>query len=216
MPNKGVPRPRWRPEEDDVIRKLYPDTDACEEGLAKLGNPRSKAMISKRARALGVAARNAPWSDEENEIMASTYPSKGLEATKAALAEAGYERTSSSITSHAKNANIRRDESKMDGRWTNEEIAVVRKLYESCTATEVSERLAQLGYDRTPFAVAARARLLGMERKPIRRKERKGELKVVNFVLDTELDRDVMDALSASRNRSDYIRRLVRQDIASR
>lgn len=215
MPNKGTPRPRWTSAEDDVIRASYPDLDACERGLAEIGCSRNRNVIAKRARNLGLAGGNEPWSESEDAILRKVYPAYGPSAVVDALKEVGSKRTLSAVTSHANNMGVKRDEGSIESRWSDEETEIVLTMYQNHTAQQISDVLASKGYDRSLYAVSARARTMGLSRNPIRRQQRAGEMKVLNIVLDTILDSDVLDALTSKKNRSMYVRELVRRDLAS-
>ena len=217
MPNKGVPRPRWTREEDEAIESNYPDLGACVDAVAALGNDRSEASVARRASALGLpdGKANVPWTDEESEILANVYPSEGPLGVADALAAIGRVRSISSITSKANVMGVRRIDRGLEGRWTDEEVEIVKRTFPTSSTAKVREELLRHGYDRTREAINARAQILKIRREPIKRKERVGKIKVVNVVLDTVLDRDVIEHLSNKRNRSEYVRNLVKADIDS-
>lgn len=217
MPNKGVPRPRWTREEDEAIESNYPDMGACVEAVAALGNDRSEASVARRASTLGLpeGKANVPWTDEESEILASVYPSEGPNGVADALAKAGRVRSISSITSKANIMGVRRIDRGLEGRWTDEEVEIVKRVFPTSSTAKVREELLRHGYDRTREAINARAQILKIRRAPIKRKERVGKIKVVNVVLDTVLDKDVIEHLNGKRNRSEYVRNLVKADIES-
>ena len=210
MADVGTQRPRWTDEEDATLRRLYPDMDACQRELGG----RARASIQRRAQALGITKTNAAWTKEEDEILSETYPTGGPKATMEALAERGYSRTRSAILSHANHMGVARDDSAYADKWTDEEAELVKQLFPKLGADKTSEELAKRGYVRTPFAVRARANILGIPGHPIRRRERGGDQKIYNFVVDTKLDKEVIERLDSVPNRSGYIRNLVAADIS--
>lgn len=153
------------------------------------------------------------YTDREIEIIRDTYPDHGAKATKDALMAEGYDRTIDSVRMKAKDLGVKRDMSKrhMENVWSDEEISVLRNLYPIGGVPMVEERLRELGYDRTSGAISTRAMMLGV--KSDKRRASSGEKLIMNIVLNTELDREIIERLNAQRNRSDYIRRLVMADI---
>lgn len=217
MAKKGVPRPRWTGQEDDAIREHYPDAAACAAALEGLGTTRNRDAIMRRAQALGLARKGTTdvWGRTEKAILTEYYPDGGPTEVKERLAELGYERTEAAITSRAKILGVRRIDRGVEGKWTDAEVEIIRKAYQTCSISQIREELAKHGYDRSESAINARIHILGLKRKPVRRKEKAGDSKIINFVLDTVLDGQIIDRLAATRNRSEYIRRLIKKDIES-
>lgn len=215
MPNKGVPRPRWTREEDETITRWYPDVERCEEELSKVGRGRNRDSVVRRAQTLGlsVGGSREAWSDEENELLARYYPTEGPSGVIRRLAEVGSERTTSAVTSRAKILGVQRIDRGVEGRWCDEEVEVVKTYYPLGGVAMTERELRRRGYERTRSAINARAQIVGARKEPVRRAEKAGDVKVMNFVLDTVLDREIIDKLGSQRNRSDYIRSLIRRDI---
>ena len=65
----------WSPEEDEIIRKYYPDggIKKCAEYLPQ----RSNKSIKSRSQELQIKLNNFHWSQEEDEIIRKYYPNGG-------------------------------------------------------------------------------------------------------------------------------------------
>lgn len=158
------------------------------------------------------------WSEKENQIIRENYPDLGTKVCAALLRQNGYNRTDAAIKEHAKNIGVRRNMKKItrtvDSAWTEEEIDVLKKEFPKGGAIRVSEVLDALGYTRTVGAINTRAAMLGIRMKNTKRRMTKGgDKRIVNICLDTQLDRDVISRIEEQRNRSAYIRKLVKNDI---
>lgn len=157
------------------------------------------------------------WTKEEDAIIRQHYPSNGAEETTKELMRMGYVRTYGAVKERAKHLKVRRDRSTMrqDNAWSDEELAVMREVFPHGGPNAVMKALLELGYSRTPGAISTRATMLGLKMRNTKRRMTKGGDKVIrNICLDTELDSDVIDKLDSVRNRSDYVRRLVKKDIS--
>jgi len=158
------------------------------------------------------------WSETEDAAVREYYPTEGAKGCASTLRTLGYVRTDGAVKERAKNLGVRRDRSKMtrnqEGMWTDEEISILRRHFPKGGASEVVKRLAQDGYERTIGAVTTRANMLGLKvTNTKRRMETAGKAKLVNIVLDTKLDAELIRHLDMQRNRSAYIRGLVEKDI---
>lgn len=154
------------------------------------------------------------WSETEDAAVREYYPTEGAKGCASTLRTLGYVRTDGAVKERAKNLGVRRDRSTMTrnqkGMWTDEEISILRRHFQKGGASGVVEKLAQDGYERTIGAVTTRANMLGLTK---RRMETAGNAKLVNIVLDTKLDAELIRHLDRQRNRSAYIRGLVEKDI---
>lgn len=160
------------------------------------------------------------WSETEDAAVREYYPTKGPRGCRAVLRDLGYDRTEGAIKERAKHLKVKRDMSlvrrDVDGAWTDEEISVLRSEFPKGGAERVRTALEGMGYERTAGAISTRAAMLGVKMSNTKRRmERSGDTKLVNICLDTELDSDVIDKLNSQRNRSEYLRNLVRRDIGS-
>ena len=164
-----------------------------------------------------MAGASIDYTDREVQIIKDNYPDYGAKATVDALKAEGYVRSLDSVRMKAKSLGVRRDMSKLvRGKdfWNDEELGVLRELYPIGKAPLVRERLLEMGYDRTEGAISTRAAMVGVKyANTTRRMSRKGSRKIVNVVLDNTLDAEIIERLDSQRNRSDYIRRLVKEDI---
>lgn len=154
------------------------------------------------------------WSEREDEIVRTLYPSVGARGCVEAMRSEHFARTEGATKERAKKLKVKRDMGKMTRRsenaWSEEEVEVIKAVFPKGGATAVKSMLDQLGYSRTAGAIATRANILGIKSE---RRRDGGEKKVCNFVVDKELDREIIDKLASQRNRSDYIRRLITDDI---
>lgn len=161
------------------------------------------------------------WSKEEDEIIRAVYPTMGARATKQALASQHYLRTEGATKERAKNLGVRRDMSTMTRRtenaWTERELDVLRAAYAKGGSRLAKRELDRIGCDRTIGAINARAHMLGiLTPKGERRADKGGGENVIrNICLDVNLDGDVIEKLDSVRNRSHYVRELVRRDIGN-
>jgi hypothetical protein len=164
-----------------------------------------------------MAGASIDYTDREVQIIRDNYPDYGAKATMDALKAEGYTRSLDSVRMKAKALGVKRDMSKrvtVENVWGADEIAALEEFYPMGGAQMVRARLADMGYDRTEGAISTRATMLGIKMvNTKRRMTRSGEKRIVNFVLDTKLDREIIERLDSQRNRSDYIRRLVKEDI---
>jgi len=214
MPNKGVSRPHWNDEEDAIVMELYPDVDACIEGLAEIGSDRNRDAVMRRAKKLSLreVASNKPWTDEEDAILRKCYPSGGTDAVCDELGKSGYERSYGAVMSRASALGVRRvDNSK--GQWSDDEVRIVREFYPIGGVIAVERELRANGYERSRAAINSRVQIVGARKNPVRRSGHTGDIKVVNFVVDTVLDKDIIEFLGSHRNRSEYLRRLIAEDM---
>lgn len=209
-------RTRWSKEEDDIIRDSYHEgIDACVTRLAEGGYDRARDAVARRAQALGAARVNRVWTDAEDAIVRASYPSLGTGGTLDALREAGYARTPWSVITRAQRLGVARDEALLTNRWHQHEDDIIRELFPDHSTAEVQRALEDAGSRRTANAVNARAQNLGVRRGPMRRKATSGKTAMVNFIIDLVYDKDVAEQLAAQRNRSEYLRNLVRADISA-
>jgi hypothetical protein len=164
-----------------------------------------------------MAGASIDYTDREVQIIRATYPDYGAKATVDALKAEGYTRSLDSVRMKAKSLGVKRDMSKRhtgENVWGDDEIAALEEFYPTGGAQLVKERLSDMGYDRTEGAISTRATMLGIKLvNTKRRMARSGDKRIVNFVLDTRLDAEIIERLDSQRNRSDYIRRLVKEDI---
>lgn len=205
---------RWTEREDQIISEAYAvgGTSACVDALRSEGYDRGLTAVSRRARKIGVAAKSESplanrWTPEETEVVRSLYPEGGAEAVRARLAEMGRERTTAAISSRAHAMGVRHQ---VSGEWSGPELDVLRELYPTGGASAVRDELRRMGKDRTMGAINTRATMLGVK---TRRMERGGVKVIRNICLDTKLDGDVIERLDSVRNRSQYVRDLVRRDM---
>lgn len=160
------------------------------------------------------------WTDRESAIVMEHYRDEGVEGCVKALRKEGYRRTGSAVKVQARKLGVKRDRTKMNRRvpdnlWEPEETEILKESYPSGGASLTRRRLADAGYDRTIGAINVRASLMGIKSENPKRRGR-GDTKLMNICLDTELDSDVISMLDGQRNRSEYLRNLVRKDINSR
>lgn len=158
------------------------------------------------------------WTEREDQIIRDNYPDLGTKVCAALLRSEGYSRTDGAVKERAKNIGVKRDMTKItrtvENAWTKEELSVLKSAYPRGGAELVAKTLADMGYHRTVGAVNTRAAIVGVRRADtVRRMERKGKTRLVNICLDTELDADIIAKIDGQRNRSAYIRELVRGDI---
>lgn len=158
------------------------------------------------------------WTMTEDSAIREFYPSMGPKGCRKLLRELGYDRTDGAVKERAKHLKVKRDMTlvrrDVDGAWTDAEILILKTEFPVGGAEGVKAELARHGFDRTMGAITARASMLGVRMTNTKRRmERGGDQKLVNICLDTELDKDVIEKLSSQRNRSEYIRSLVRKDI---
>lgn len=159
------------------------------------------------------------WTEEEDNIIRETYPDNGARATKLKLASKHYMRTEGAVKERAKNLKVRRDMSTMrrqaENKWTDEQLRVLKDAYREGGARLAKTELEKIGCVRTIGAINTRAHMLGIVTpKGERRVDRGGGKKLIrNICLDVNLDKDVIKKLDSVRNRSHYVRELVRRDI---
>lgn len=63
----------WTPDEDDILRELYPEHGPSWDGWMKVLPTRSRRAVMTRANRLGMRA-NAKWTAEEEELLRELYP----------------------------------------------------------------------------------------------------------------------------------------------
>lgn len=214
MPNKGVPRPHWNDDEDAIVMELYPDVDACIEGLAEIGSDRNRDSVERRAKKLSLreVASNKPWNDEEDTILKKCYPSGGVDAVFDGLGKSGYERSYGAIMSRASALGVKRGRNSKS-QWSDDEVRIVMEFYPIGGVVAVERELRANGYERSRAAINSRVQIVGARKKPARRSGHTGDIKVINFVVDTVLDKDIIEFLGSHRNRSEYLRRLIADDM---
>lgn len=214
MPNKGIPRPHWTDDEDAIVVETYPDVDSCIKKLAKTGSHRNRDSVMRRAKKLGLneTMSNRPWTETEDKILMDNYSKVGAEAVVDMLADVGIERTQSAVLSRASALGVKRG-GNVDGRWTDEEVEIVKEFYPIGGVAAVERELLSHGYERSRSAINSRVQIVGARKEPVRRTERAGDIKVINFVVDTIVDRDLIEHLGKFRNRSEYLRGLITADM---
>ena len=158
------------------------------------------------------------WTEIEDAVIREYYPTKGSKGCEEILRGIGCVRTLGAIKEHAKLLKVKRDKAtitrNVEDAWTEPELAILKTYFPKGGTQLVMGELVKNGYHRTSGAIATRAAILGVRvENTKRRMERSGETKLVNICLDTNIDSDVIDKLSRQRNRSEYIRELVRNDI---
>ena len=157
------------------------------------------------------------WTQEEDSIIRKYYPSKGAKGTTEELRSRLHVRTPDAVKTRANHLKVRRDRSKIehDNAWTEAEVEIVRSTFPDEGPDGTARKLREMGYDRTEGSVSSRASMLGVRYKNTKRRMAKGGDKVIrNICLDTSLDEDVIRMLDSVRNRSEYVRNLVRKDLA--
>jgi hypothetical protein len=164
-----------------------------------------------------MAGASIDYTDREVQIIKDNYPDYGAKATTEALKAEGYVRSLDSVRMKAKALGVKRDMSKRhtgENVWSDEELSTLKEFYPIGGTPLVKEKLDSMGCERTEGAITTRAAMVGVKLvNTKRRMTRSGEKRIVNFVLDTTLDREIIERLDSQRNRSDYIRRLVKEDI---
>ncbi len=158
------------------------------------------------------------WSEEEDAMVAALYPDLGAKGTATELKKSHFLRTAAAVKERAKTIGVKRDTKRtprvMDGAWTDEELAIIADEYPVGGSEHVKKVLGKKGYDRTLGAITTRASMLGLRTKNTKRRMVKGGDKVqINLCMDTVLDREVIDKLNSQRNRSEYVRNLIRKDM---
>ena len=157
------------------------------------------------------------WTQEEDSLIRKYYPSMGAKGTTEELRSRLYVRTQDAVKTRANYLKVRRDRSKIehDNAWSEMEIAILRETFPTEGAEGTAKRLSDMGYDRTVGSISSRASMLGVRFENTKRRMQKGGEKVVrNICLDMKLDSDVIKRLDSVRNRSEYVRNLVRKDLA--
>lgn len=159
------------------------------------------------------------WSEQEDEMVKALYPDLGARGTTAALRAEHFIRTEGAVKVRAKHLNVKRDRSKIhrvqDDMWTPEELDVIRASYPTGGAEVTKRYLDAMGHNRTIGAINTRAAMMGVKLLNTKRRMTKGGEKVIrNICLDTQLDSDVIEKLDSVRNRSQYVRDLVKADIS--
>lgn len=159
------------------------------------------------------------WSEIEDSAVREYYPTRGAKGCEKILRELGHVRTADAIKVRAMALGVRRDMSTVtrdvDGAWTEPELFILRSVFPTGGAQGVMEKLRESGYERTVGSISTRASILGVKTANSRRRAglRSGKTKLINICLDTGLDGDVIGHLEKQRNRSEYIRELVRSDM---
>lgn len=158
------------------------------------------------------------WSKEEDAMVAALYPDLGAKGTTEELRKSHFLRTAAAVKERAKTLGVKRDTKStpriMDGAWSDEELAIITDEYPTGGSERVKKVLSRKGYDRTLGAITTRASMLGLKTKNTKRRMTKGGDKVqINLCMDTVLDKEVIDKLDSQRNRSEYVRSLIRKDM---
>ena len=161
------------------------------------------------------------WTEREDDIVRALYPDLGARGTMAAMRSEHFIRTEGAIKERAKHLGVKRDRSKIRRRvetaWTEEELDVIKSSFPLGGASMVKAQLDALGYSRTVGAINTRAAILGLRMKNTKRRMTKGGKKViVNLCMDEVLDSDIIEVLNGQRNRSQYVRELVKRDMAGK
>lgn len=157
------------------------------------------------------------WTQEEDSLIRKYYPSKGAKGTTEELRSRLHVRTPDAVKTRANYLKVRRDRSKIehDNAWSEEEIAILRETFPKEGPEGTAKRLRAMGYERTVGSISSRASMLGVRFENTKRRMQKGGDKVIrNICLDVKLDGDVIKRLDSVRNRSEYVRGLVREDLA--
>lgn len=158
-----------------------------------------------------------PYTKTEEEVVRAFYPTEGAKGCVARLRELGYVRNSDSVRIKAASLGVRRDRSKkfpVDS-WSEEEISVLRRHYPQLGVKGTRKALSDAGFDRSYVAVRDKAAELGVNGPHYRKKAKgKGDVKLIHVCLDTNFDADIIDEIESQRNRSEYIRSLVRLDMS--
>lgn len=150
-------RPRdWTPEEDEILRTLYPATDVGAIASNHLPG-RSARAITTRASRLGlrkaVASRplSTPWTEDELATLKNHYEEKGPTWLHANLLPG---RSAAAIMTKASTLGLH------TGRvpWTESENDVIRDTYGKMHPKEIARLLP----GRTTSAVCQQARTLGL------------------------------------------------------
>ncbi len=90
----------WQPEDDDLLRRLYPDYDA----LRKAFPGRSYRAIQGHVSRLGIAAKRHRWTSAELSRLRRLYQSASRQEVLAAFPEMGWKQ----IKARAEHAGLRR------------------------------------------------------------------------------------------------------------
>lgn len=153
--------------------------------------------------------RKSGWTDEEYGILRDLYPEKGPLGVVKAMRDRGYNRSIDSVRSKASNLGLR---CRATTSWTDEEERILRETYPSLGTKGAMRALAKAGYHRSSSAVRMRASTLEI------RSDRRlydGRAVFLSLCMDSVSDADVLDFMRDNvRNRSEYFRALVRDDIA--
>lgn len=154
------------------------------------------------------------WSEREDQIVREHYPTEGPDGCKTTLLSNGYDRTAGAIKERAKYLKVRKLRKSVENSWSDDEIDVLRATFPMGGAEGASKALSEIGCTRTIGAITTRAAMLGVRMTNTKRRmDKGGDKKLLNICLDTKLDHDVIDKLQSQRNRSEYVRNLVRKDI---
>lgn len=162
-------------------------------------------------------ADHNPYDKTEETVLREYYPTEGAKGCIKRLAELGYRRNGDSVRVKARSLGVKRDRSvryPSDGGWSDSELAILRKTYPRGGCPAVRRALEQAGYSRTDGAIRVRATMTGVQGPYSRRKAAgKGDVKLINICLDTNFDQDIIRHIEGKRNRSSYIRGLIRADL---
>ena len=109
----------WSPEEDEILRKYYPEGGA--ESCIEVGVNRTSQAIKMRAGRLGLFYDKYMWSKEELDILKRYYIQGGSKLCQ----EKGLKRSSRAITSKASQIglHIKTDE------WSDFELNILKQYY---------------------------------------------------------------------------------------
>lgn len=165
------PRPRWRPEEDDILRDGYEQALTCSQIASQLPG-RSAGATAARAAKLGIATYARRWSQRDDHRL-QLLSSEGVAVESIAQALG---RTPTALVLRARRLGIALPRTALTPRggcrWTTaeDEVLLINGALNPAVLAEV------LG--RSPYGVIQRMRRLGMhsERSPHHPAVRRGPL----------------------------------------
>lgn len=74
--NESPARPkRWTPDEDELLRELYPEHGPSWDGWRRVLPTRSRHAVKSRVKILGVKTQNR-WTIEDDELLRELYPKR--------------------------------------------------------------------------------------------------------------------------------------------
>ncbi|HHY37097.1 MAG TPA: hypothetical protein GX518_05340 [Firmicutes bacterium] len=143
--------PHWTPEEEKLLRELYPTADSAE--LERIFGRKLSAIIYK-ANSLNLK-RERYWKEEEIEILKEMYPSSDTEEVARRL-----KRSVFSIRNKAARLGLTKSNRSAPKRWSGEEIELLRQLY----PTKATKELVAV-FGRSAGAIRAKAWDLKLKKK---------------------------------------------------